>query len=94
MGNNQKTPKNERNQSGELSRRNFLLGAGSVIVGSAIGTGILSGCKGETTTLPIPFQLLKPVRTTTIEVHTTESIQPLRLVTANSIQKTPSSLIC
>jgi len=47
----EKQPKNEeKKQSGEVSRRDFLVGAGTVVVGGAIGAGILSGCSGGGTT--------------------------------------------
>jgi len=50
----EKLPENEeKKQSGEVSRRDFLVGAGSVIVGGAIGAGIAyplaKGDEGETT---------------------------------------------
>ncbi len=49
----EKLPENaEKKQTGEVSRRDFLVGAGTVVVGGAIGTGILSGCDaGETKTV-------------------------------------------
>lgn len=43
----EKQPINEnRKQSGEVTRRGFLVGAGTVVVGGAIGAGLLSSCKG------------------------------------------------
>jgi trimethylamine-N-oxide reductase (cytochrome c) len=36
--------KEEKKQTGEVSRRDFLVGAGTVVVGGAIGAGILSSC--------------------------------------------------
>ncbi|NLL89906.1 MAG: hypothetical protein GX226_02220, partial [Dehalococcoidales bacterium] len=44
--------KNDNCQSerGDMSRRHFLLGAGSLVFGGALGGGLLSGCKEEVTT--------------------------------------------
>jgi len=36
----------ETKQSGEVSRRDFLVGAGTVVVGGAVGAGLLSSCNG------------------------------------------------
>ncbi len=47
----EKEIKQEEKQSGEVSRRDFLVGSGTVIVGGAIGAGLLSSCKGDTTTV-------------------------------------------
>ncbi len=48
-----KLPENEeKRQSGEVTRRDFLVGAGTVVVGGAIGAGLLSSCSdGETKTV-------------------------------------------
>ncbi len=41
----EKLPVNEeQKQSGEVTRRDFLVGAGTVVVGGAIGAGLLSSC--------------------------------------------------
>jgi hypothetical protein len=37
----------EKKQSGEVSRRDFLVGTGTVVVGGAIGAGLLSSCTGD-----------------------------------------------
>ncbi len=60
-----KQPKNEeKKQSGEVTRRDFLVGAGTVVVGGAIGAGILSGCNGgEGTTKTV--EVTKTVEKTT-----------------------------
>ena len=60
----EKQPVNEeKKQSGEVTRRDFLVGAGTVVVGGAIGAGVLSGCSGgeevtktvvQTTTKTVP----------------------------------------
>jgi len=43
----EKSPVDETKKSGEVTRRDFLVGAGTVVVGGAIGAGLLSSC-GET----------------------------------------------
>jgi len=49
----EKIPENEeKKQSREISRRDFLVGAGTVVAGGAIGAGLLSGC-GETVTTTV-----------------------------------------
>jgi len=59
----EKQPKNEeKKQSGEVSRRDFLVGAGTVVVGGAIGAGILSGCSSGGTTQTV--EITKTVTTT------------------------------
>jgi len=45
----EKLPVDETKKSGEVTRRDFLVGAGTVVVGGAIGAGLLSSC-GETVT--------------------------------------------
>jgi hypothetical protein len=56
-------PKNEEiKQKCEVSRRDFLVGAGSVLATGAVAGGLLTGCKGDTTTT-----------TKTIEVPTTKN---------------------
>ncbi len=48
-----KLPENEKQEeSGEVTRRDFLVGAGTVVVGGAIGAGLLSSCSnGEPQTV-------------------------------------------
>jgi hypothetical protein len=40
----------EKKQSGEMSRRDFLAGAGVVVAGGAVGGGLLAGCGTESAT--------------------------------------------
>lgn len=62
-------------KKGEISRRHFLLGAGSLVFGGALGGGLLSGCKQEVTTqtvsttktVSIPTTVEVPVMTTVTE---------------------------
>lgn len=68
--NREKQPKNEeKKQSGEVSRRDFLVGAGTVVVGGAIGAGILSGCTTrDASTVTTTVETTKTVeKTTTID---------------------------
>jgi hypothetical protein len=59
-----KSGNEEKTQSGEITRRDFLVGAGTVVVGGAIGAGILSGCNGgEATTKTV--EVTKTVEKTT-----------------------------
>ncbi len=66
----EKQPRNEeQKQSGEVSRRDFLVGAGSVIVGGAIGAGIAyplasGGEGGDTKTVEVPKTVERTVTTT------------------------------
>ncbi len=45
-----KTLNEEKKQTGEVTRRDFLIGAGTVVVGGAVGAGLLSSCSGGGTT--------------------------------------------
>jgi len=56
--------KEEKKESGEVSRRDFLVGAGTVVVGGAVGAGILSGCGGEEVTKTVVQTTTKTVPTT------------------------------
>jgi hypothetical protein len=57
--------KEEKKQSGEVSRRDFLVGAGTVVVGGAIGAGLLSSCDGnEEKTVTATIEKTKTVTTT------------------------------
>ncbi len=60
----------EMKKSEEVSRRDFLVGAGAVLAASALGGGMLSGCSKETTTETVQVTTTKTVPTT-IEVPTT-----------------------
>jgi anaerobic selenocysteine-containing dehydrogenase len=55
----------EKKQSGEVTRRDFLVGAGTVVVGGAIGAGLLSSCKGEET-VTTTLEKTKTVTTTLV----------------------------
>jgi hypothetical protein len=66
----EKLPENEeKKQSGEVSRRDFLVGAGSVIVGGAIGAGIAyplaKGEEGGATTTEVVTKTTEKVSTVT-----------------------------
>jgi anaerobic selenocysteine-containing dehydrogenase len=52
-----------KKQSNEVSRRDFLVGASTVVVGGAIGAGMFSSCDGETVTKTI--ETTKTVEKTT-----------------------------
>ena len=70
--NEEKLPTNEEQaQSGEVSRRDFLVGAGTVVVGGAIGAGVLSSCSGETVTTTVTQTTTKTVPTTVTAAATT-----------------------
>ncbi len=61
----EKLPVNEeKKQYGEVTRRDFLVGAGTVVVGGAIGAGVLSGCGGEDVTKTVVQTTTKTVPTT------------------------------
>ncbi len=60
----------ENKLSGEVSRRDFLVGAGTVIGVSALSSGILASCKGETTTEIVQVTTTKTIPTT-VEVTKT-----------------------
>jgi trimethylamine-N-oxide reductase (cytochrome c) len=62
----EKLPENEeKKQSGEVTRRDFLVGAGTVVVGGAIGAGLLSSCgDGEAKTVTTTVEKTKTVTTT------------------------------
>ncbi len=67
----EKIPENaEQKESGEVSRRDFLVGAGTVVVGGIISSGLLSGCKPETETTTVEIPTTKTV-TKTVEIPTT-----------------------
>ncbi len=71
--------KEEKKQSGEVSRRDFLVGAGTVVVGGAVGAGLLSSCgDGEEKTITTTIEKTKTVTTTIgegIPVTVTETKQ-------------------
>ncbi len=61
----EKLPENEEKQQSGVTRRDFLVGAGTVVVGGAIGAGLLSSCgDGETTTVSTTVEKTKTVTTT------------------------------
>jgi uncharacterized protein with FMN-binding domain len=67
---NEKNFDEEQNQAGKVSRRDFLVGAGTVLAGTAIGGGLLSGCKADPETTTVEVTKTKTA-TTTVEVPTT-----------------------
>jgi anaerobic selenocysteine-containing dehydrogenase len=73
--------KEEKKQSGEVSRRDFLVGAGTVVVGGAIGAGVLSSCGENTVTETVIHTTTKPV--TTI-ITTTEHVGEGEIVTVTA----------
>jgi trimethylamine-N-oxide reductase (cytochrome c) len=90
-----KSLKDEKKQSGEVSRRDFLVGAGTVVVGGAIGAGLLSGCVGEDTTKTITTtKTVDKVSTVTvgegtpITVTATETVGAGQTVTSTVISTT------
>lgn len=57
--------KEQKKQTGEVSRRDFLVGAGTVVVGGTIGAGLLSSCgDGEEKTVTTTIEKTKTVTTT------------------------------
>ena len=66
----EKLPVDETKKSGEVTRRDFLVGAGTVVVGGAIGAGLLSSC-GETVTTTVKETSTKTVPTTITAPGTT-----------------------
>jgi succinate dehydrogenase/fumarate reductase flavoprotein subunit len=60
----------KKNQEG-MSRRSFLVGAGTVVAGTVIGGGLLAGCTTETTTTKTEVVTTSKTATTTVEVPTT-----------------------
>lgn len=68
-----KVPENkEKEQSEEVSRRAFLVGTGTVIVGGAIGAGLLSSCgDGKEVTKTVVQTSTKTVPTTVTAAATT-----------------------
>jgi len=68
----EKIPENkEKDQPEEVSRRAFLVGTGTVIVGGAIGAGVLSSCSSEETTKTVIQTATKTVPTTVTAAATT-----------------------
>ncbi len=68
----EKIPENEeQNESGKVSRRDFLVGTGTVVVGGVIGAGLLSSCKSETVTTTVKETSTKTVPTTITAPGTT-----------------------
>jgi anaerobic selenocysteine-containing dehydrogenase len=77
----EKLPENEeKTQSAGVSRRDFLVGAGTVVVGGAIGASVLSGC-GGTTTETVKVTETKTVPTT---VTTTSIVGSGEIVTVTA----------
>lgn len=75
----------EKKQSGEVSRRDFLVGAGTVVVGGAIGAGLLSSCGGDTTTVTQTVQTTKTVeKVSTVSVGAGETVTVTTTAGANA----------
>jgi iron complex transport system substrate-binding protein len=68
-------------EKGEMSRRHFLLGAGSVVIGGALGGGLLSGCKEEVTTTKVVSSTMTVSVPTTVEVPVTSTVTETSLST-------------
>jgi iron complex transport system substrate-binding protein len=58
----------------EMSRRNFLFGVGSLMIGGVLGGGLLSGCKEESTTTKIVSSIRTVSVPTTVEVPVTSTV--------------------
>jgi trimethylamine-N-oxide reductase (cytochrome c) len=72
----------EKKQAGEVSRRDFLVGAGTVVVGGAIGAGVLSGCGEKTVTETVKVTETKTVPTT---ITTTSMVGEGEVVTVTAL---------
>ncbi len=70
--------KDEKKQSGEVSRRDFLTRAGILVAGGAVGSGLLSGCAGEITTT----EKVSVTQTKTTTMPTTVEIE--KTITTNN----------
>jgi trimethylamine-N-oxide reductase (cytochrome c) len=66
------TSNKEEKQFAEVSRRDFIVGAGTVVVGGAIGAGLLSGC-GETVTTTVKETKTVPTTVTAPGTTVTET---------------------
>jgi iron complex transport system substrate-binding protein len=78
--------KNDNCQSerGDMSRRHFLLGAGSLVFGGALGGGLLSGCKEEVTTTKMITTTKTVSVPTTVEVPVTTTVTETGYLTETS----------
>jgi len=63
--------KDNNNEKGEVSRRDFLVGAGAVVVGGTISAGLLSGCGGGETVTTTKTVSVPTTVTTTVGGATT-----------------------
>jgi molybdopterin guanine dinucleotide-containing S/N-oxide reductase-like protein len=90
----------KKEQSGEVTRRDFLVGAGTVVVGGAIGAGLLSSCNGGETVTTTVEKTKTVEKTTTIggdgavTVTATETVGSGQTVTTTStvtVGSTPAS---
>jgi hypothetical protein len=82
--------KDKKREFGEVSRRDFLIGAGSVVVGGAIGAGItyplVAGKEGEVTT-----KTVETVKTVTVPTTTTvaaETVTTTKTIGAQTVTTT------
>jgi trimethylamine-N-oxide reductase (cytochrome c) len=81
--------KEEKKQSGEVSRRDFLVGAGTVVVGGAVGAGLLSSCgDGEEKTITTTIEKTKTVTTTIGEGAPVTVTETEQVGTEGTITKT------
>ena len=86
----EKLPLNEeQKQSGEVSRRDFLVGTGTVVIGGAVGAGLLSSCNDgetitvtQTTTKTVPTTVTTTVGGSGATVTETETVGAGETVTA------------
>jgi trimethylamine-N-oxide reductase (cytochrome c) len=90
----EKLPENkEKKQSGEVTRRDFLVGAGTVVVGGAISAGVLSGCGGDTTTVKQTVTTTKTVdkvSTVTVGEGTPLTVTETKTVTGTGTSVEPA----
>jgi len=57
-------PEDTKNEKAEVSRRDFLVGAGAVVASGAVGAGILAGCGGGGETVTVTTTKVSTVPTT------------------------------
>ncbi len=88
----EKLPENkEKKQSGEVTRRDFLVGAGTVVVGGAIGAGVLSGCGVDTVTQTVTTtKTVDKVSTVTVGEGTPLTVTETKTVTGTGTSVEPA----
>ncbi len=83
-----------KKQSGEVSRRDFLLGAGTVVAGGIIGGGLLTSCTPDPVTETVEITKTKEIPTTvtntsTVEIEKTYNFEkPFTPIPSSSIKET------